>query len=1398
MDEWSTVTLYEMLTRVPETNGKVPAILAPGRPPLSYERLIQQIDEALSALYHAGIRRNDRVAIVIPNGPEMATAFISVSCGATSAPLNPAYTASEFKFFLSNLDAKALLIQRDMQSEARTVAQALHVPVFELEPASSGEPAGLFDLHVPAVSASSALDRAEPEDAALVLHTSGTTARPKIVPLTQTNLCQAAGHIGSTLALTPADRCLNVMPLFHIHGLMASTLTSLCAGASLVCTPGFDAGKFFHWLDTFAPTWYTAVPTMHQAILSRAPAYRATIARRQLRFIRSSSAPLPEPVLHGLEATFHTPVIEAYGMTEATHQMASNPLPPQLRKAGSVGIAAGPEVAVMSEVEPVLLATSEVGEIVIRGSTVMQGYDRNPQANAQAFANGWFRTGDQGYLDADGYLFLTGRLKEIINRGGEKVSPWEVDEVLLQHPQVQQAVTFAVPDVRLGETIATAVVLTADAAVTPMELRQFAALQLADFKVPNQVLVLDAIPKGPTGKLQRIGLAETLGLLQAATSAPAAWVRPETETQCRLADLWRDVLQVDQVGLDDTFLSLGGDSVLAARLVLRVRQTMAAEFSLIDCFDASTVAEQAAIIDEKLMLAQTRQEGSGPVTEIDDQIASRPDVHRAVASRVQEDMWLADQLEVGNPVYNRPSHLRLRGLLDIVALKQSLAELIQRHESLRTAFDMISGQLMQRIEPPFVVDVPLHNLSHLPSHEQPQALRQLADQMIQTPFDLTQTPLLRASLVSLSDTEHALLLVLHHIIFDGWSESVLIDDLTALYGAVCNARPVPLTPLLHQYADYAHWQRQHLTQVAIERQLGYWKTQLTHAPSAIALPLDRPRPIEPDADSRYVEHWLPPELSNQLKAFSLQAHVTLYTTLLAGFYALLYHVTGETDMVVGAPLTGRNRLEIESLVGLFINTLALRTRVDGTLSFTKLLARVQQTVRDALLNQDVTFGQVVQALSLTRQTQRHPVFQILFQLRNLPSPREQIAELSIQPLWLKDSVSRSILDLRLDVTETQEGLYITSQFRTALFNEATVRQLLCDYEAVLTQAVASPDQALETLYPYIRIAPAAGRHFNCYVMGEGLMVIPCAEYLLRHGHRIEGIITEDDKIKAWAQAFALPCMRYRDEAGLIDFLSQRPFDYFFSVLNPYVLSTDVISLPRRLAINCHLAPLPRYGGRNVCTWAILNGEKKFGVTWHVMQKRVDAGDILKQQLFALDADETAHSLMLKCHDTAVAIFGELVDELARGRNAPIQQDTSQRTFFMNAKRPPAAAVIDWEQSAEAIDAFIRSLDYRSLPNPLGIPKLVWRGRPYGVHHSHVIDTPATVPPGTLTELTCEHLCVATQNPSRGDYFIVDAHRTGGNNCRMASTNGGTSRRSARCDIARHEPPDSVAHRYRKA
>jgi len=577
--------LLQIFEHWAQHNPEHPALLAPNRPSLTHAALVNQLTAFREKFQELGLGQSARVAILAPNGPELALTFLCSATSATCAPLNPAYKKDELAFYLDDLETSALLIASTLDSPAREVAQARGIPVLELYPQTE-QAAGCFTIDGKTGLQPLAAQQVYSDHVALILHTSGTTALPKQVPLTQSNLCASIVHLQCSLALTPQDRCLNLMPLFHIHGLVGALLASLGGGGSVVCPPGFAPTEAFDWIRAFQPTWYTAVPTIHQALLAHTHTTAEAISPGTLRFIRSSSASLPPTVMAELEQLFGVPVIEAYGMTEAAHQMASNPLPPGIRKPGSVGLPAGPDIRIVSETGA-SVSMGKIGEVAIQGPNVMTGYSHNPLANEQAFTDGWFRTGDQGYLDAEGYLFLTGRLKEQINRGGEKIAPLEIDQVLLQHSHVQQAVTFAMPHPTLGEEVAAAVVVKNGAQLTEQELRQWLSQRLAQYKMPKKVYFVEDIPKGPTGKIQRRILGEQLlGPLGSPSKGPSE------QLENFLTNVYQRHLGLEQIEKDDSFFVLGGDSIRATQIANQLQGlTGSLPIDAVTIFENPTVAE---------------------------------------------------------------------------------------------------------------------------------------------------------------------------------------------------------------------------------------------------------------------------------------------------------------------------------------------------------------------------------------------------------------------------------------------------------------------------------------------------------------------------------------------------------------------------------------------------------------------------------------------------------------------------------------------------------------------------------------------------------------------------------------------------------------------------------------
>ena len=494
----NVTTLAQVLTPNAATDN---AIVIPGGPTLSYAALSDEIERVAGVLAAAGVEAGRPVSIVLANNLEFMITFLAVArAGAIAAPLNSAYTVDEFKFFMEDAEAQLAIVPPGDHA-GRDSANQLNIPT--MDASSTG-------AHVVIARNGSELtltkDVAAPseDDVALFLHTSGTTNRPKGVPLTHKNLLTSLGNIKDTYALTPDDVAMVVMPLFHVHGLIGVALSTLNSGGSIVVPSRFSASTFWADQKNTGATWYSAVPTIHQILLMRAEEDNAP--HESFRLIRSCSAALVPSVFTDLEARFGAPVLEAYGMTEAAHQMSSNLLPPGDRVPGSVGMGTGVEISIMDEGGN-MMPLGERAEVVIRGDNVTHGYNNNPEANAEAFTNGWFRTGDQGIMDSDGRLTLTGRLKELINRGGEKISPLEVDALLLDHPAVAEAVCFAVPDVKYGEIVQAVVVLSGDA--DEAAIQSFCRERMADFKVPERIYITDTLPRTATGKIQRRNVSAT-------------------------------------------------------------------------------------------------------------------------------------------------------------------------------------------------------------------------------------------------------------------------------------------------------------------------------------------------------------------------------------------------------------------------------------------------------------------------------------------------------------------------------------------------------------------------------------------------------------------------------------------------------------------------------------------------------------------------------------------------------------------------------------------------------------------------------------------------------------------------------------------------------------------------
>jgi acyl-CoA synthetase (AMP-forming)/AMP-acid ligase II/acyl carrier protein len=1044
--------LEHQANRIPQAA----AILAPGRAPLTYAMLHRQLREMQQTLRTMGIGRHDRVAVVLPNRPEAAVAILSVAASATCAPVNPAYRPEELQRYFADLRPHALIVHAGIDSPARRVALSQGIGVIELSPLPQA-PAGLFTLA--GEDAKTAADElVNAEHVAVILPTSGTTSRPKLVPQTHANICASAFGSVAALALTESDRCLNVVPLFHGHGLHATVIASLAAGSSVVCTPEFDARNFYGWLAAFQPTWYSAVPTVHQAIVAQAALSRETMDRHRLRFIRSSSAPLPPSLFMELERTFATPVVEYYGMAEvAASPIACNPLPPRPRKPGSVGMRAALDVAIIDE-RGALQALGETGEVVVRGRSLVSGYQGNPTATSAAFVDGWFKTGDLGYFDEDGYLFLIGRAREVINRGGDKIAPREVDEVLLGHPAVAEAATFATRHPTLGEDVAVAIVLQPHGAATASDIRQFAAARLASFKVPRQVLFVKEIPKGPTGKIRRIGLAAELGI----ANAPATgFVAPSTPIERTLAQCFAEVLGFEQIGINDDFFIMGGDSLMAAHLLTGIAEKLNVDIEISRFFDGPTVAELARYIESLPARGQARG-GSLSIPRAPRDNAFMP------ASLAQERIWKLQGALPDIPFFNILYALRLTGPLEIAALERSINEIVKRHEILRTSFAVIEDQCVQVAAPHLTVHLTFDALQALRRSKKEALGHKLVQEELMRAFDLARGPLIRARLVRLAAFEHVLLLATHHAVCDGWSLGVLAEELISLYEAYVAQRPSPLAPLPLQYADFAHWQRHWQSHPEIVAQLAYWREQL-HEPLP-SMRFAESIPARPIDDLRTARRaWaLPTGLVEQARRFSHNESGTVFMTLVAVLQTLLHRYLVQDDVRVATTVANRNRPGAETLIGPLVNMVILRTDFGGDPSAQEVMRRVRTTTLAAFANQDLPIEELANVLDRDRNLKPAALANVMIMLENatlrpIGAAGSKLAFEEANSNMLMPLVTMTTFDVILMFKERNNGLVATCVYKPHTFTASTIDRLLRDFEEVLTRMVTEPAQPISSI-----------------------------------------------------------------------------------------------------------------------------------------------------------------------------------------------------------------------------------------------------------------------------------------------------------------------------------------------
>ncbi len=957
---------------------------------LTFQGLQERARLLSGQLREAGLEKGDKVAFLLDNGLFTAELFLGTMYGGlVSVPLNVRAGVATLSYTLEHCDAKVVFVGeqyaaliKEVMAGVRRAVKVIAASVDGLAGAGAGE----------RVDSSEALAVPAAEDMALLMYTSGSTGQPKAAMHSHRTVLAHGRNSICSHQLTAADRSLLLLPLYHINAECVTLMPALMSGGSVVVPHGFSVSHFWDWLDDYRCTWSAIVPTIISQLLDwkdpRAEGRQGAFQR--IRFLRSSSAPLSPSLHREFLDKFKLLLIQAMGSTEAGN-IFSNPQPPGANKIGSPGLPWGFETKIVNP-EGVEVTAGEPGEVFLRGPALMSGYYKDREGTAAVLSpEGWFRTGDLAYQDADGYFFVVGRSKELIIKGGVNIAPKQIDEVLESHPGVLEAAAVGVPDRYVGEDLVAFVVRRTGKEVEEKELLTFCESRLGHFKTPTRIHFVKDLPKGPSGKVQRLKLQEKAkaGAAAGETEERAGSVAPSTPIEQIIAANWAELLSQAKIDLHDNFFSLGGHSLLAIQSLSKLREKLPVVLSLSDFFENATVAQQAALIRKRLRPdgestvaweQELLQKIGAPAAE--ETIPLRDRSLPCPLSPNQQRIWFMEQLNSGIPVFNESEGVRLRGDLNTEVLEKALNVIIARHEILRTTIQAVAGQPVATVLESWPLRLKQIDLSSLaPERRESEVERLLIDEP-RLPYHLETEPGIRATVLRVGAREYVLILMMHHIICDWSSEGVLWRELSALYRAGCGGQEVELPALPIQHGDVAVWQQQQMTKKKLAEDLAYWEENLRGAPALLGLPSDRPRPSFNTYKGARQRCRLPAKLVQALRDCSQREKTSLFTLFTAALDTLLYRYTGQEDILLGIPLADRDRPELQSVIGFLLHTHVLRTQLGGDLSFRDLLARVQKGVLGLYAHRAAPFDQVVSKVQPQRNLSYSPLFQVMINWRD--------------------------------------------------------------------------------------------------------------------------------------------------------------------------------------------------------------------------------------------------------------------------------------------------------------------------------------------------------------------------------------------------------------------------------
>nr|AXN93590.1 PuwF-G [Cylindrospermum alatosporum CCALA 994] len=1041
--EYPAVCLHQLFEQqVQRTPDAIAVVFADQH--LTYSQLNNRANQLARHLQSLGVAPDVLVGICVERSLEMLVGLLGIlKAGGAYVPLDPAYPQERLRYMLGDAQVSMLLTQShllDILPEEN--------PILCLD----------TDWQIIAhQSSENVVSQVQPQNLAYIIYTSGSTGQPKGA------MIQHQGVVNYLSWCTQAYAIANgsgapVQSSFAFDATITSIFSPLIVGGQVVMLPEKQEiealcdvlrGRHQFSLVKLTPAH---LELLNQLLLPE------ELPESSQALVIGGEALLGKTLQFWQQYAPNTRLINEYGPTETVVGCCIYEVMPETSLTEKVWIGrpiANTQLYILDQfLQPVPIGVG--GELYIGGAGVARGYLNRPELTQEKFiANPFsknrearlYKTGDLARYLPDGNIEYLGRIDNQIKLRGFRIELGEIENAIAQHPQVRETAVLLREDIP-GDKRLIAYFVADTETPTSSDLRDYLKKRLPDYMIPAGFVELETFPLTNNGKIDRRALpAPDL------ETSSSNLVSPRTPTEEIIANIISEVLRVKHLSIYDNFFEIGGNSLLATQVITRLRETFQIELPLRYLFESPTVAELDAAI------TTFRQTASGLSTPA--LVPAKRENQPLSLSWAQQRLWFIDQLEGASAVYNIPATVQMDGVLDVVALEQTLAEIVRRHEVLRTSFHQLNGTSVQVISAEATINLPVVDLQKLPPEEQANEVQQLAVLAAETPFDLKQAPLLRVTLLRLSEQSHVLLLNMHHIVSDGWSIGVFIQELSALYQAYCEGKPSPLGELAIQYADFAQWQQQWLRGEVLDIKLKYWKQQLADAPPLLELPTDRPRPAIQTFRGSSREFLLPLELTEKLKRLSQQSGVTLFMTLEAAFVSLLHRYSGQEDILIGTPIANRNHREIESLIGFFVNTLVLRTNLAGNPSFAELLKQVRQVALDAYTHQDVPFEQVVEALQPARNLSHTPLFQVMFILQNAPMGDLELPGLHLTSLSMGAVTSK--FDLTLSMEETPQGLLGNWEYSTDLFDGETINRMAGHFQNLLTAVVANPAESIQQL-----------------------------------------------------------------------------------------------------------------------------------------------------------------------------------------------------------------------------------------------------------------------------------------------------------------------------------------------